>query len=194
MKNRGARAQSLARCRALQELAKIVSNGVQQHEIAVECGVSKSTVTRWFSRECEPSDENKATMKRKWGIELSWWAQPELLEAAASPPAEDLEKLKNMSLRERARRYQQIVDEALLEANLATASPAKKMQMIREASRTMASLGKITGETRDLSESQIVKTAAWSRLCTKVMTALAPWPEALLAFGHALRDLDLEDR
>lgn len=194
MKARGARAQTPARCRALQELSKLVSDGLLYHEIAVACDVSKSTVTRWFSRECEPSDANKATIKRKWKIELSWWAQPELAEAAAAPPVEDLEKIKNMSLRERARRYQQIVDEALLEANLATATPAKKMQMIREASRTMASLGKITGETRDLSESQIVKTAAWARLCTKVMTALAPWPEALLAFGHALRELDLEDR
>lgn len=188
------RAAKPARCRALQELSKLVSDGVQHHEIATACHVSKSTVTRWFSRECEPSDENKATIKKQWGIKLAWWAQPDLQEAAAAPPAEDVEQIKHQTLRERARRYQQIVDEALLESHLETATPAKKIQMIREASRTMASLGKITGETRDLAESQIVKTAAWSRLCTKIMAALAPWPEALLAFGHALRELDLEDR
>ena len=189
-----------ARSRGAQELANIVASGVDQNEVARACSTSESSVSRWLSGERKPTSENRAVLKKRYGIKLATWAEAEIEQAAAAAPTENLEAVEALSVRQRAEKLQRIADEAVreLESKKTTADERRlaleRLRGVRIAQSSLHQLGKITGETKDLTEAQIVKTPAWSRLCTELLKVLAPWPEAMLAVGHALRAFDLEGR
>jgi transcriptional regulator with XRE-family HTH domain len=188
------------RSRGAQLLANIVSAGTDQSEVSRACKASETSVSRWLSGERQPTTENRAVLKTRYRIPLAAWAEVELEEAAKAPPAEDLEHVAIVSVRERAERLQKIADQAVQAVESPTATPdqrrlaTEKLRAVRIAQGCLNQLGKITGETKDLTEAQIVKTPAWSRVCTEIMKVLTPWPEAVLAVGHALRAFDQEGR
>jgi hypothetical protein len=49
-------------------------------------------------------------------------------------------------------------------------------------------IGKLTGETLEIAESRLVKMPAWRSLRSRVLAALAPYPEAMAAVIAALKD------
>lgn len=190
----------MMRTRGAQLLANIVAGGVDQAEVARACNAAESNVSRWLAGTRKPSQENKSVLKARYQIPLVAWAERELEEAAASPPAERLDIVTKFSVRERAETLQKIADDAVRVLSDATATGDQRRQAterlkgVKVAQGALNALGKITGETKDLTEAQIVKTPAWSRVCTKLLKALAPWPEAVLAVGHTLRAWDQEGR
>jgi transcriptional regulator with XRE-family HTH domain len=200
MRRRRADEKRPRRSRGAQALANVVASGVDRVEIARVCGSNASSITRWLSGERKPTLETQALLKRRYKIPLSQWAEPELELGAALAPVEDPEAVATVSVRERAEKLQRIADQAVkaVESPTSTADDRRlaleKLRAVRIAQGSLNQLGKITGETKDLTEAQIVKTPAWSRVCTELLKALTPWPEAMLAVGHALRAFDLEGR
>lgn len=200
VKANGAAGHRPARTRGAQELANIVAGGVDQIEVARACATNKSSVSRWLSGERKPTIENRAVLKSRYKIKLASWAEPEHEDAAAEAPKEDLEVIAAETLREQADKLRIEVVRArnVLIATKSTPDErrraAEQIKSASNAANFLIRLGKITGETKDLTEAQLVKTPAWSRLCTELLKVLAPWPEAMLAVGHALRSYDLEGR
>ena len=63
------------------------------------------------------------------------------------------------------------------------------VRRMHQCAQTLTSLGKLTGETMEITPAKLVQAPAFRRMLDVMAEALAPWPEALRACGTALKVL-----
>ena len=84
-----------------------------------------------------------------------------------------------------------MVDELLDKLNNdAKTTPLEKAKVMASTAGTITLLGKLTGESREISEARIIRLPAFRRVVDRMKEALRPWPEAARAVGEALKELD----
>jgi hypothetical protein len=69
-------------------------------------------------------------------------------------------------------------------------TPDGRAKVYDRLARTLTVVAKITGEATDMPESKILKLPALRRVLDEVLTALAPWPEAIRACAEAIARLE----
>jgi len=165
-------------------------NGVRS--LADSFGLSKSAIDRHRLEHLAPA--RKA--KRPTALSASLEAAPIETAPAASPSSAPIVRtavVTQTSPREMAERLTRSVlaqiERVETRKDLTEVAIAK---ILASASTTVGVLGKITGQTRDVSERTIVASAAWQRIQNAMIKALSPWPEAMRAAGEQIQALGEE--
>lgn len=78
------------------------------------------------------------------------------------------------------------------EAKLLT--EAQRIKIATAAAQTLATLGRMTGETLEITDAKLVKLPAFRRVVDVMVRTLTPWPEAMHALGLALTKIAQGDR
>lgn len=71
-----------------------------------------------------------------------------------------------------------------------TSSPEARAKAGRNVINTANTIAKLRGDMMTLDEAKIVRSAPFRRVVALILDILRPWPEALLAIGTKLRDLE----
>jgi hypothetical protein len=159
--------------------------GKTQEEIAAELRVSRALVGHWLTGTRVPGRERRPLLQACYSIDPEAWDAPEVATAPATAPA-PLD-WGDGSPRAKAERLERMVRE-LLDGLAADpkATPLERARVMASAAATLSLLGRLTGETQEISEHRIVRLPAWRRLVDRVLAALRPHPEALASVSEAL--------
>jgi transcriptional regulator with XRE-family HTH domain len=163
--------------------------GADQTEMAERLKISQPSLSKLLRGLRGPSDALKARILKQYGVD--WDAPPPpapkrrpkaatVRHAVSSDPvqAEAVDMLATV------RALQTEVQE---NENL---YPEKKAKILASCAATLASLGRLTGESLVMTEGKIVRTPQFKRIVSYLEDALAPWPDALQAVTDALREFD----
>lgn len=162
--------------------------GSTQEEIAAATGIHRVRIAQYKSGQRMPGPVNRKKFKKHYGIpEASWDKSPK-----GEPATPSLHTSTNGgSVLARAERLQNMVDELLDKLNNdAKTTPLEKAKVMASTAGTITLLGKLTGESREISEARIIRLPAFRRVVDRMKEALRPWPEAARAVGEALKELD----
>lgn len=178
---------------------QLARTGATQDEIAERVGVSRGLVSMWLSGQRVPRAENRTAIRKRYGIREATWDQPRAparsRERPSTPPppapgepAPPPALEEGSSVRAKALRLGRMVQELLDGiANDTFALPLERAKVMASAASTLTLLGKLSGETQEISEQRILRLPAWRRIEDVIAAALDPWPEAMRAVGEALR-------
>lgn len=174
-----------ARSRGSFELAKL---GLTQDEIAERLDCKRPQVTWWLSGERKPNEKRRDQIFAKFALKPEWWDEPAL--SAVLPPRHGGSS-SSASVKDRAERMLRMLDHVLEEVeNDKTATPLEKIRTMQRATPTIQGLGKLTGESQEVSEQKIIRLPAWRRIEETIAEALTPWPKAARAVAEALQKLE----
>lgn len=168
----------------------LMRSGATQEEIAAATGIHRTRIAHYFSGLRKPGDKNKRLFKKHYGVPLESWGRTPKGEPAPKP---SLHTYANGggSVLARAERLQGMVDSLLAKLDADTkATPLEKAKVMASTASTITLLGKLTGESQEISEARIVRLPAFRRIVEKMKEALRPHPDAARAVGEALKELD----
>lgn len=161
--------------------------GAPPAEMASRLGISERFAARLLSGERNPSDALKTRIKKQYGVDWDAPAPPKP-KRRASESAPALTEIKDDAVRAQALGMLQTVRDLQREIqDDEDIYPEKKAKVLASCAATLASLGRLTGESMTLSESQIVRHPQFRRIVASLWDALAPWPDAFAAAVEALR-------
>ena len=80
-------------------------------------------------------------------------------------------------------------DRLLVDLESDNITPYERTKVGRHATQMLGEIGKLTGETQEISEERLLRLPAWRRIQETILLALRPWPEAARAVGKALEGL-----
>jgi hypothetical protein len=124
--------------------------------------------------------------RRVYGIGLPTWDEPIPVAAAVLMPSPE----KRLDVTSRALLYQRLADEAVSKiVGNPKITPYELLKLLDKAASTLSVIGKITGESQEISEARILRLPAWRRMKERMLEALRPYPEALKAVGQALKQI-----
>jgi hypothetical protein len=156
--------------------------------LAKTLGVSTASIAKWRSGDNRPARVHQESIQARWPhIAVADWVAPveaRVIPVATEAPAGSLAAASDRLL-ELADKALRIASESLDEAE-AEADPGVRAKLLRDFMGTAQALGKLTGEARELSDTQLVKMPAFRRLVDKIVAVLEPWPEAMKAVAEAL--------
>ncbi len=165
--------------------------GKTSEEIGARLHVSRSLVSHWLSGARRPTKENATKLKKQFRIALGTWAVEALEPVAPDDPElpPDVENPTTLSaaltLRRSVLRDLQLVNDPKLPA-------IERQRIAKHAAATLATIGKITGETLTISEAKILRSPAWQRIEATIVRILEREPERMREIGEALALLGRE--
>lgn len=164
--------------------------GKTSEEIGARLHVSRSLVSHWLSGARRPTTENAKKLKKQFGIALGAWGSDALepvVESSELPP--EVENPTTLSaaltLRRSVLRDLQLVNDPKIPA-------IERQRIAKHAAATLATIGKITGETLTISEAKILRSQAWQRIEATILRILEREPERMREIGEALALLGRE--
>lgn len=157
--------------------------GKREVTIAKELGVSQSTVHRWIDGSRKPAKAQRKKILQKYGIAVDLWD--------SEPPKRGRPKKEKSpeSGRELALRMRAMIGDSLDDISV-DPSPDERVQVIERCARALVSLGKVTGESTELTMAMVLASPIWRRIEDVFVAALEPWPEAARAIADALASLE----
>lgn len=171
--------------------------GRTAEELAAEFRVSRSHAGFLLVGRKKPSDIlRRRIFDRYPQIEpMLWDLPPTALEAPPVPtiPSDvpPVDAPPTLSAYAQAVQLKRIVDRIVHQVeNDPSITLRERMRVIQAAAVTNVQLGKVTGENREVSEAKIVNHPVWRGVVDALRKALTPWPDAMLAAGEALMDLE----
>jgi len=172
--------------------------GERQVDIAAKLGVDQSLVARWGTGERVPTPAQRKLLRAELGIQISAWDKPPEAAPRVVPPPDEFKStpLNGVSFRvETQRLYDEVIRlrqraEGYREAN----DDRMYMKALREAAIQQTLLGRLLGVTTQISEERILRMPAFRHLIDRVLSAVAPWPEALRAIIETLEVLEEDSR
>jgi len=174
----------------------LAQTGKTQEEIAARVHASRSLVSHWIPGRRVPSAANRVALRSAYGIPLEAWDEP--FEAAPTDDAGAAKRSKaaaevaEVSVRAQAAQLSRVVRETLERVQAAGGEPEWILKQSRSATAILQYLGKLTGETQEMSEARIVRLPAWRRIQSAIEHALARWPEAMNAVGEELQRIGVD--
>lgn len=158
-----------------------------QAEIASALHVAQPMISRWISGEKKPSAENRAALQKVFGIDPAWWNE------SLSDPG-DPKTFEHKSVRDRAIEVERAIHDLIEEAKKEP-TPKAKAIAIERCIKMLTALGKLTGESLDISEAMILRTPAWRRIKETIVRVLEDGgdDETLQRIGEALVNLSGEE-
>lgn len=172
------------------QLARLVSN---QAAFAKELGVEQSTVSRWISGEKIPSVEYRAILSRELGIaERDWEEHSKKPTVSEVAPIPIVHRSKRRPIREIAADVEACAEALIRDMakvdHLST--PAEKVKVLIGVSQALMYLGKISGETSQMTEAAILKTPQFRRAMGSIIDAITPWPDAMKAMVDRISEIE----
>lgn len=179
--------------------------GKTAKQIAQETGIVYSVVQNHREAHRKPQPKARALYEQRFGIDPIWWdqdapAKPSsiLIHNLAQVASENLQASDPVPLVQTARAVESEAEALIRDARKlreqAQADPilnlTDKSQVMVRCGNALAAAYKITGENAHISESKLLKSAAWQRVKSALLDALRPFPKALRAAGAALEGLD----
>lgn len=178
-----------ARSRGAFELAK---TGLNQDEIADRVGMPRQQIGYYLAGKRTPQNGNREKFESAFGIAPDLWEEPlQRPPRDYTQPLPRLERVDSASIQNAAsdlkRELDRMLDELRSDPGLTLHVRGK---IIALASQTLANLGRLTGESLELSESKVLKLPHLRRIQDALREAIKPWPEAARAIGKALEKLN----
>lgn len=171
--------------------------GERQVDIAERVQVDQSLVARWGTGERTPTPAQRKLLRTELGIPIGAWDKPP--QAAPSiPPTKEVKStpLNGVSFRTETQR---LYDETIRLRERAEYYRDRNndkmyLKVLREAAVQQTLLGRLLGVTTQISEERIVRTPAFRNVVDRILSAVAPWPEALRAIIETLEILEEDSR
>lgn len=159
--------------------------GLTQQQIAARLKVNQSTVARWLKGEKLPGVAARNQMLAEFSIAVDLWGKPHKAQqskgktGAAKPPAKAgkgkpkaaPKPSEGADVRSRALKLGELVDGLIEEAG--EGAPAERAAVIDRAARALSVLGKITGETGDVTVPTILSSPHWRRIEDVIVSTLS---------------------
>lgn len=165
--------------------------GLTQQQIAERLGSKgHTTVLRWMDGSRRPGKPARAKLLAEFKIPLDAWDKPaggakKPPKTKAPAPERPAAPTETATVRSRALKLGRMVDGLLAEV-ADDSTPAERAKVLDQAARTLAVLGKLTGESGDVTIPTILASPHWRRLEDTIIAALEPWPDAARAVADAI--------
>lgn len=166
--------------------------GKTSEEIGSRRGISRALVSHWLRGARLPTKKHQLWLKAEFGIPLKAWKEPALKEPKEPEPKAPTSEMINMSTLDMANHLRRSVARDLVLADDPKTPPGERQRIIRHASQSLATIGKITGETLTISEAKILRSPAWQRIEALLVRLLEKDPERMRAISEALHQLAKE--
>ena len=174
----------------------LAQTGKTQEEIAARVHASRSLVSHWMPGRRVPSAANRVALRSAYGIPIEAWDEPPEAappgDAGAERRSKAAAEVAEVSVRAQAAQLSRVVRETLERVQAAGGEPEWILKQSRSATAILQYLGKLTGETQEMSEARIVRLPAWRRIQSAIEHALARWPEAMNAVGEELQRIGVD--
>lgn len=168
----------------------------RQVDIADRLQVDRTLIARWGSGDRAPTPAQRKLLRAVVGIPIGAWDKP--AEEAPVLPVSVEESIPLSAVSFRAE-TQKLFDETVrlrrrAEGFRETNNDKMYIKFLREAAVQQTLLGRLLGVTTQISEERMVRTPAFRNVVDRIMTAMAPWPEALRAIIETLEILEEDSR
>lgn len=183
---RAKRDPSLMRTSGALQFARRVSN---QSEFAKKIGVQQGTVSKWANGDMVPTIEFRAIIFRELEIpETDWDVYPEL---QAKAPANEPIRARRRPVREIAEDLESFVTSVMRRVqDDRMATPVEQAKVAATLAQSLMLLGRISGETSQMTEAAILKLPTFRRVMKDLLDALTPWPEAMKAIVDKMGEIE----
>jgi hypothetical protein len=155
-------------------------------------GKSSSTIYSWSTGDKSPNRAARLHIHQEGGPDPSAWDVAAPMPAAPpSLPAIPCEEPTAARVESAAAELLQSI--RTMQARLAAdnlGDPDRQVRQVRELAQAMAQLGRMTAVGLQLSERQILASPNWAIIKEAIVESLEPWPDALLAVGERLAELE----
>lgn len=179
----------LARLPRSRGAVELVRTGLTQEEIAAKLGRPRQAVQRWMAGSRIPNDANRDHIAAVLGVEPTAW--DENAHEVRSPPKEETKPFDpSMTPREQATELQRRVHQLLVDADGQASTLQERARILGHASRTLESVGKITGDMHEISEARGLRMPSIRRVLDTVAEALKEHPNAAHEVALALEALE----
>jgi len=168
------------------EFAAVGKTGV---EWATTLGVTSAAVSRWLSGGAKPTTNLRQQIHQLGGPHPQLWDQ-----VAGTPTPRKRRKKKApakatpAAVVTEADHWLEHLRELRVRLSTAQLDVDKELRLLANVGKIFQTLGKLTGVGLTVSVRQIIDSPNWRLLETKILDALAPWPDALRAVADALDD------
>lgn len=157
---------------------------VSLEEAATRVGVSKSAISKWRSGESKPGAPMRAAISREWPeiVESDWLQplEPRVAPAASGPVLTSMTAIGEANLAAAAD-LARMADDAQREVD-AEPDVSLRIRNLQALTKMRADLGKITGDTRELTDDKLIRMPVVTRLLERVATCLCD--ECLTKLGR----------
>lgn len=166
--------------------AALVAGGWSLAEIAEAADVSRQSAKRWRDGSKLPGASAQALLHEAFGIEPALWraapgkrvsAPRRSRKHAGKPPATPADRLVAQLVE---------IDRVRVAGELSSVAQLELWRAERQAAATLARIQ----AGAELSDQRILASRAWKRITQCMLEALKPFPEAALAVGKALKELE----
>lgn len=167
--------------------------GHSRERISRDTGVSYQVAAKWLEGHRKPTAAMRPRLHALYGVSPVQWDEPppvtERREISRSPDApkhagpEDVRDTAAGMLAQVQKELTTVATDPVL-------TPDERAKVYDKLARTLTTVAKITGAATDMPESKILKLPALRRVLDEILTALAPWPEAIRACAEAIARLE----
>jgi transcriptional regulator with XRE-family HTH domain len=166
----------------------LARTGLTQEAISARTGISRPRISHYMTGQRKPGPANRAKLQRAFGIEPGLWDVAPVESIAVAPTSTGTPA--PASVFDMAGVLQTAVNDQLQKLTTdPSVTPYERSKLIEKLAEALHSIGKLTGETLDMSEERLLRLPAWRRVKDAIFAALRPWPEAKVAVAEALEAL-----